>query len=160
MENNTGAVTAQETQTQTEERTFTQAELNAIVQNRIKEVSAKYENYEELKEKAQRFDEQVEASKSDLQKATERAESLQAELTAMKTAEQVRLAREEVASTTGIPANLLNGSTKEECEAQAQAILEWVKPNGYPKVTDGGEAIGNYKKSTRDLFKEWFDATV
>ena len=41
MENNTGAVTAQETQTQTEERTFTQAELNAIVQNRIKEVSAK-----------------------------------------------------------------------------------------------------------------------
>ena len=37
--------------TQTEERTFTQAELNAIVQKRLGEQAAKYGNYEELKEK-------------------------------------------------------------------------------------------------------------
>ena len=42
---------------QTEEKTFTQAELNAIIQKRIGEVSAKYGNYEELKEKASKFDE-------------------------------------------------------------------------------------------------------
>ena len=36
---------------QTEERTFTQAELNAIVQKRLGEQAAKYGNYEELKEK-------------------------------------------------------------------------------------------------------------
>ena len=40
-------------QAKTEERTFTQAELNAIVQKRVGEVTEKYGNYEELKEKAQ-----------------------------------------------------------------------------------------------------------
>ena len=48
MENTEGKT--QEPQ-QTEERTFTQAELNAIIQKRIGEVSAKYENFEELKAK-------------------------------------------------------------------------------------------------------------
>ena len=48
-------VKAQETQ-QTEEKTFTQAELNAIVQKRVGEVTSKYGNYEELKEKALKFD--------------------------------------------------------------------------------------------------------
>ena len=47
---------------QTEERTFTQAELNAIVQKRLGEQASKYENYEELKAKALKFDEIEEQS--------------------------------------------------------------------------------------------------
>lgn len=159
MENNTEVNVTQET-AQTEERTFTQAELNAIVANRVKEVSAKYGNYEELKEKAQKFDEQVEASKSDLQKATERADSLQAELDAIKNANEIKSMREEVASSTGVPASLLTGTNQEECEAQAQALLSWAKPNGYPKIPDGGDPIGIIKKPTRELFREWFDQNV
>ena len=71
METNTEVIQ----ETEQTERTFTQAELNAIVQERVGETKAKYGDYEELKAKASKYDEQVEASKSELQKATERADS-------------------------------------------------------------------------------------
>lgn len=144
-------------ETQTEERTFTQAELNAIIQKRVGEVSAKYENYEELKAKAQKFDEIEEQSKSELQKANERADALQAELDGMKRADSVRKIREEVATEMGVPANLLNGGTKEECEAQAKGILSFAKPDSYPSVKDGGEVRNVSTGQTRDQFASWLD---
>lgn len=141
---------------QTEEKTFTQAELNAIVQDRLGREKAKYENYEELKEKALKFDEMEEESKSELQKATERADSLQAELDKMKKADAVRTLREEVSKETGVPANLLHGTTKEECEAQAKDILAYAKPN-YPNVEDKGEVNNVGGGSTREQFANWFN---
>ena len=161
----TEILTNQETTTQNaeteqaEQKTFTQDDVNRIVAKRVE----KYSDYAELKEKAQKFDEQVEAGKSELQKATEKADRLQAELDAIKTEASIRSMREEVATATGVPANLLTASTQEECEAQAQAMLTWSQqrePNGYPVIPDGGDPIGNVKKSTKELFKEWFDATV
>lgn len=141
---------------QTEEKTFTQAELNAIVQDRLGREKAKYENYEELKEKALKFDEMEEESKSELQKATERADSLQAELDKMKKADAVRTLREEVSKETGVPSNLLHGTTKEECEAQAKDILAYAKPN-YPNVEDKGEVNNVGGGSTREQFANWFN---
>lgn len=149
-------VKTQETQ-QTEERTFTQAELNAIIQKRIGEVTAKYENYEDLKAKAQKFDEIEEQGKSELQKANERADALQRELDGMKKADSVRQIREEVSKELGVPANLLNGGTKEECEMQAKAILSFAKPDSYPSVKDGGEARHTGSGKTRDQFADWFN---
>lgn len=133
-------VKTQETQ-QTEERTFTQAELNAIIQKRVGELSAKYENYEELKEKASRFDKIEEESKSELQKVTEKAESLQAELDALNKANRDRELREKVSAETGVPANLLRGSSEEDMKAQAEAIMGFAKASGSagPIVKDGGE---------------------
>ena len=155
MEQNT-EVTTQETQ-QTEERTFTQAELNAIVQKRLGEEKAKYENFEELKAKAQKFDEIEEQSKSELQKANERADALQKELDGMKKADSVRKIREDVAKELGVPANLLNGDTKEACEIQAKNILSFAKTDAYPSVKDGGEARHTGSGKTRDQFADWFN---
>lgn len=145
-----------EEQVQPEQTTFTQEDVNRIVSKRV----AKYSDYEALKEKAAKYDEQVEASKTDLQRATERAESLQAELDSLKRAEQIRSTREEVANAKGIPSSLLTGSTAEECESQAEAILAWAqKPNpGYPKVPDGGDPISN--KSAAEQFADWFNSQV
>ena len=142
---------------QTEERTFSQAELNAIVQKRLGEQASKYENYEELKAKAQKFDEIEEQNKSELQKANDKASALEKELESMKKANAVREIRDEVAKANGVPANLLNGSTKEECEAQAKALLEFAKPNAYPSVPDGGEARTTGGGKTRDQFADWFE---
>lgn len=150
----TEILTNQETTQNAEPQTFTQDDVNRIVAKRV----AKYSDYEELKEKAAKFDEQVEASKTDLQKATERAEALQAELDAMKSAEQLRTMREEVASAKGVPASLLTGSTAEECESQAAALLNWAQKPGYPKVPDGGEPI--VTKSARDQFADWLNSQV
>lgn len=144
--------------TQAEERTFTQAELNAIVQKRLGEQAAKYGNYEELKEKASKFDQIEEQSKSELQKVTERADALQKELDGMKKADAVRLIRESVSKETGVPAHLLYGETKEECEEMAKAIMSYAKPSAYPAVKDGGEVRNIGSGKTRDQFANWLNS--
>lgn len=139
-----------------EQQTFTQDDVNRIVAKRV----AKYADYDELKQKAAKFDEQVEAGKSELQKATEKASSLQAELDALKQAESIRVMREEVANAKGIPARLLTGTTAEECEAQAADLLAWAEKtgSGYPKVPDGGDPITT--KPAREQFAEWLNSQV
>lgn len=153
-ENNTAQAGTNETQA-TEAKTFSQDELNKIVQERVAKEKAKYEGFEELKEKAAKFDEQAEASKTELQKATEKAEKLEAELKSLKKAEAVNAIRTKVAEETKVPASLLTENTEEECKAQAKAILEFANANGYPEVKDGGEARTTANHSTADQFADW-----
>lgn len=139
MSESNATVATQENNAEGQNRTFTQDELNAIVGKRLAEEKSKYSDYEDLKAKASKLDELEEANKTELQKATERANALESELKAMKSAEEVRLMRENVAKETGIPTNLLTGTTEEECKSQAEAIKAYATPSGYPKVKDGGE---------------------
>ena len=141
------------TQTQAE-KTFTQDEVNHIVAGRVK----KYADYDELKQKAEKYDQMEEANKTELQKATEKANALQSELDALKAANDLRDLRDEVSKAKGVPAELLTGGTKEECESQADQILSFAanKP-GYPAVADGGEPTVTIKRSTRDQFADWIN---
>lgn len=142
----------------TEQKTFTQEELNAIVNDRLGRQKAKFADYDDLKAKAEKFDKLEEASKSELQKATEKATALQSELDAMKKQSELREIREKVAKETGVTANLLTGDTEEACVEQAKAILEFAgTQKGYPAVKDGGEAGGNINSSTRQQFADWFN---
>ena len=140
------------------ERTFTQAELDAIVQDRLKRDRQKYADYEDVKAKAAKFDELEEAAKSDLQKATERADALQAKLDAMQEAETQRLMRADVAKEVGVPAELLTGATAEDCREQAKAIMAFKSQKGYPVVKDSGEVANTGKMTTRQQFAQWMDA--
>ena len=136
-------------------KTFTQDELNDIVKDRLTRERSKYADYDELKRKAAEFDKIEEESKTELQKATERANALQVELDGLKKAEAIRLIRDEVAKETGVPANLLTAETKEDCEAQAKAIMSFAKPDeGYPNVKDAGEVKTSYG-TTEEKFAEW-----
>lgn len=136
MSDNATVTTQENVEGQT--RTFTQDEVNAIVGKRLAEEKSKFADYEEIKAKAAKFDEAEEANKSELQKAVERANNLEAELAGLKKSEEVRQTREKIATETGIPAHLLTGDTEEACKAQAEAIKAYATPN-YPKVKDGGE---------------------
>lgn len=142
----------------TDTRYFTQDDVDSIVQERLARERAKYEGFEDLKEKAAKFDEMEEKNKSDLQKATEKADALQKQIDEMKKADSIRLIRETVAKSTGVPVSLLTKDTEEECEAQAKEIMAFAKPNGYPQVQDGGETNYTGKKTTREQFAEWFKA--
>ena len=145
--------------TQTEEqKTFTQSELDAIVSDRLKRERGKYQDYEALKQKAEQFDKLEEANKTELQKATEKATALEAELSAMKKNEEIRILRDKVAKENGIPAELLSGSTEEECMAQAKALIAFRESSsntGYPSVRDGGEIHNTNKGTTRQQFADW-----
>lgn len=153
-------------QVQTEEaveKTFTQAELNQIVEDRLQRERQKYAgmaDYDQLKEKAGKYDELQEASKTELQKATERATALQKELDGMKHEASIRSVRAKVAEEKGIPASLLTADTEEACAEQADAILAFANPSGYPAVRDGGEVRATGKKSTSEQFAEWFNKQI
>ena len=147
MEENTNVTTP-------EEKTFTQEELNAIVADRLSREKAKYEGFDELKAKAEKYDELEEANKSELQKASERVASLEAELESVRKNEEIRAIRDKVATETGVPANLLTADTEEACTEQANAIKEYATPT-YPNVRDAGELTGTSKVDTRTQFAQW-----
>ena len=139
----------QETQGQNQqEQTFTQAELNKVVKERLAREKERYADYDELKASAQEAD----AAKKAAEAAAEREKALQAEIEAMKAAEEIRKIRADVSAETGVPVELLTMDTKETCKSQAEAILKFARP-GYPKLWDGGEARNTTgKKSTREQF--------
>lgn len=111
---------------QQELRTFTQAEVNSIVADRLTRERAKYADYDDLKNKAQQFD------------------STKAELDALNAANTQRDMRARVAASTGVPVELLTGDTEEACTAQAQAALKFARQEpGYPIVKCAGNAETN-----------------
>lgn len=110
---------------QSGERTFTQAELDQIVKERLRREREKHADYDQLKAKAAKFDEAEEAAKSDLQKATERAEKLQKELDGMRAAQQRQALVTKVAKETGVDAEILatmSGATEDEVKSNAELL--------------------------------------
>lgn len=159
MEDTTNTELGNGTETvENQERTFTQSELDDILKSRLAKERAKYANYEELQSKALKFDEMEEANKTELQKATEKAEALQKQIDAMNAENEIRTIREKVSKDTGVPASLLNGSSEENCMEQAYAILAYKNENSakYPTVKDGGEAhVTTQAKSNGQMFGDW-----
>jgi len=99
----------------------TQADLDRIIADRVSRERAKYADYDDVKSKAAEHDKLVDAQKTEAQKAAERlaaAEKRAAEL-------EVKATRAEVAAAKGVPAELLSGSTKEELEAAADALIKF-----------------------------------
>lgn len=138
-----------------QEKTFTQAELDKIVQERVGRERAKYDGFEDLKAKAEKYDALEEANKSELQKAQEKTAELEAQIKKMTHEKEVQAVRTKVATEKGIPAELLTGETEEACSTQADNILNFAKTNGYPAVKDGGEPGKVGKNSTREQFAAW-----
>lgn len=134
--------------------------LMSINGNDINNAKRGVEDLQTALKDAQTRLESVQTDSESLKAAIDKANGLQAELDTMKAAETVRLTREEVAKSVGVPAHLLTGETKEACEAQAKSILEFAKPSSYPSVPDGGEPIGTPKKATRDQFAEHFNQVL
>lgn len=145
----------------TEQKTFTQDELNAIVNDRLGREKAKYSDYEALKEKASKFDQIEEASKTELQKITDKATALESELKALKKENEIRGIRAEVAKTMNIPAELLTADTKEGCEAQAKSLLAFASAQqGYPTLKDSGEVNHAGEASTREQFARYVNNLI
>ena len=141
--------------TENAEKTFTQAEVDAIVGDRLKRERGKWSDYDALKEKANKYDQMEEANKSELQKIIEARDALQSELDGMKAENALREVRETVANETGVPANLLTATTEEECREQAKNILAYANTKGYPQVRDAGEVHKLGKPTTKQQFAEW-----
>lgn len=138
-------------------RTFTQAEVDAIIGDRLTRERAKYQDYEDLKQRAAA----AETTSAELQTQKAKAAELQAQLDALQKDIEARNARDKVSAETGVPANLLTGQTEEENKALADAILKWRGPQqNYPTVPDGGTVNSFTGGATREQFESWAKANL
>ena len=117
--NNTAEAGEQQPNQEHAESTFSQEDVNRIVQERLQREREKYADYDELKTAAERAQE-LEAEKTTL---AERVAEFEAK------EEQQKLVNS-VAEATGIPAAALKGDTKEELEAHAEVLKSLMKPTG------------------------------
>lgn len=76
--------------------TFTQEQVDAMVKERVKREKAKYADYDDLKAKASKVDEYENASKSELEKAQEKAEALKRDNQALANSVNDKLKKAEV----------------------------------------------------------------
>jgi len=130
-------------------KTFTQAEVDKLVKDRLARERAKYADYDDLKTAAAEGDKnktQLDQVLDKLNKAEERTAKLEADQT-----------RQGIISSKlkGVPASIagrLRGKTKEELEADADQLLaDWKEAGGKVADADGGknEQDGDEGKETR-----------
>lgn len=121
------------------EKTFTQAEVDEIVKKRLSRAKSAPEDYAELKEKAAKFDELEEANKTELQKATEQLEKLKSDIAKRDAQDKLRDLKAKVSKDTGVPAELISGTTEEEMKEFAEMVAKFAKRDSAPTIAHAGE---------------------
>lgn len=133
---NDGADAGEGKQQETQDKTFTQADVDRVVSDRLRREREKFSDYDDVKSKASKLDEIEQANQSELEKANGKATELGDENASLKV-ENLRI---KVALAKDVPADLidrLRGETKEELEADADDLLKRVKPKDATDF-DGG----------------------
>lgn len=126
--------------------TFSQADVDRIVAERLTRERGKFADYDQLKTKASEFDKLADAQKTEAQKA---AEALTAAEAKAQAAERRALLLE-VAAEKGITAaqaKRLVGSTREELLADADEFLQSL-PGGQPQQASGRRPVEALKSGS------------
>ena len=118
-----------------------QEELDRIVQARLDRERKRFADYDELKAKASKLTEIEEANKTEAEKALARAEAAEKRAAELET----RTLKAEVAAAKGVPVNLLTGSTQEELEAAADALIAF---RGEQKAGPTSGSLGRVNQNT------------
>lgn len=118
----------------------TQADLNRIIEARLAREREKFKDYPDLKAKAEKFDEVEEAQKSELEKALARADEAEKKIHVFESERQIQSWKADVSKDTGVPAEVLHGSTLEELQAHAEVLKPLIKQaQRGPIVPNAGE---------------------
>jgi hypothetical protein len=117
--------------------TFTQADVERILSERLGRERSKYADYEDLKAKAGKFDQLEEAQKTEAQRQQEQLEEALGKATRV----EVDLWKERAARKHGLDDDLmafLTGNTEQEVLDRAQTLAEKIKPAAGDGGGDGG----------------------
>ena len=117
--NNTAEAGEQQPNQEQPESTFSQEDVNRIVQERLQREREKYSDYDELKTAAERA-----------QELEEEKQTLAERVAEFEAKEERQKLVSDVANDTGVPADALRGDTKEELEAHAEVLKSLMKPTG------------------------------
>lgn len=138
---------ATENQAQENQQEFspitTQEELDRIIGKRVMREREKFKDYEQFKGAAEELAKIKEANKSDLEKATSRAEKAEEELNALKHEKEINQWVKEVAKETGVPEAALRGETREELMAHAEILKPYFEKSNVYVGSDGKRPEAN-----------------
>lgn len=111
-------------------------------------------------EKATAYDELQEQSKSELQRAQEKAKRAEDELAELKAKAELAETRAKVAKDTGVPAELISGDDEESMRAFAEAVAAWGRPSSAPRTRKPGsfsaDAGDGRDAAKRELARQLF----
>jgi hypothetical protein len=108
-------------------QSFSQADVDRIVADRITRERGKFKDYDDLKNKAGEFDKLQDSQKSELQREAEKRTAAEAELAVLR----VDKVRRDAAAKVGLSADLaefITATDQAEAEAQAKRLADRVKP--------------------------------
>lgn len=115
-------------------KTFTQADVDRLIADRINRERKKFDGHDDLKKKAAKFDELEAAKKSEVEKLNDQLTAAQVELQGFKVAEIRRSAADEA----GLPAKyakFITAADEAEALEQAKELAEGLKRDE-PKRVD------------------------
>lgn len=113
--------------------------FDELVKDRIGRERAKFADYDDLKTQAGAAEEKIAAAEQAAAEARSRAETAEGKVAAFEGKEQVGAWRTEVARATGVPADVLRGSTKEEFEAHAAELKPLITAQSAPVIPTQGD---------------------
>lgn len=133
-----------------EPKSFTQEQVDQIVEKRLAKERGKYKDYDELKSKAMRLDEMENAGKSELDKLKESNAALRKQIDDAAAEKQHAEWVSEVAKDKGVPAELLRGGTKEELEAHADLLQAALHPASKPPQVRNQTGSPSHQNNSKD----------
>ncbi|AYR03164.1 scaffolding protein [Gordonia phage Octobien14] len=125
-----------------------QEEFDRRIGQRIGQIEAKYPNYDDLKAKAEKYDQSERAKLDEVQQKDLTIEELNQRIADFEAREQERQfndLRTGIARAKGLPdalASRLTGTTKEELEADAESLLSLVPQAPVAVATQTPEPVG------------------
>lgn len=136
----------------------TQEQFDKAIKARINRERDKFADYEELKEKAARLDEIEAANKSEIEKATERAEKAETKLRELEAQAERNAWVSEVAKETGLDASLvsdLSADSKDELLEKAKRHADALHVSAVPYVGSDTKPQSSPNVTNADIFGEF-----
>jgi len=162
MSDDITAVAGEHTDESTEESfkaPATQEELDRIIQGRLDRERKRFSDYDDIKAKAAKYAELEEANKTEAQKTADKLAAAEKRATEL----EGKALRAEVAAAKGVPVALLTGSTQEDLEAAADALIAYrgeQKPAGPSSSSLNRVNSNTVKGSTGDQFADFFTSKL
>ena len=138
-------------------RMYTQEEFDAAVEAAVKE-----RTNGAVRERADRLNKQKRELSSENKELSEQVKTLTEQLEEIKSREHLRELVKKVSDETGVPAELLRGSTEEELVAHAESLNAYIARPSAPYVGSDGFAAGDSERgaSAQDKFSEAIDSLL
>ena len=133
-----------------EPKSFTQEQVDQIVEKRLAKERGKYKDYDELKTKARKLDEMENAGKSELDKLKESNAALRKQIDDAAAEKQHAEWVSEVAKDKDVPAELLRGSTRDELEAHAELLHKALNPSSKAPQVRNQTRTPSHQNSNKD----------